>query len=261
MGMPVAPTFVFPTNGFRFRDNVPDPSSADAAFDAGDAAAGTDLTLLVDTLMRVRILLQQTNAAATSTHADMDQEFNIQYRINTGGGFGSWTNIGAIGTTAEAVIFAAGTPADQAALATQRLGAGTFADGIYAESDPTTTNAVVFTDTATSEAEIEVCFEVISEVANDGDIIELRAQFVTAPTNTPTWNDDPSITVTAPITGDAAATLPSLSAAAAGWMVPEGDAVATLPSLTASAAGEVAVDQMPEFLIHMGARQNTLLRM
>lgn len=267
MGMPVAPTFVFPTSGFRFRDNVPDPSSADAAFDAGDAAAGTDLQLDLDTFMRVRLLLQQTNAAAEA-HGDLDQEFNIEYRINTGGGFGSWTAIGAIGTTAEAVIFAAGTPADQVALATQRLGGGTFADGIYMESDPSTTDAVVFPELSAEEAEIEVAFEIISEVANLGDIIELRAQFVSAPENTPTWNDDPSITAAPPavsvdVTGVVAAADAAgvIGAVASVGIVDVAGVVATADA--AGVAGAVAaVIALPvELLLRIPFQENTLLRM
>ena len=52
MGMPVDGAYDQAT--FRARTSVTDPASADAAFDAGDAAAGANWTQTVDQLIRVR---------------------------------------------------------------------------------------------------------------------------------------------------------------------------------------------------------------
>ena len=99
MGMPVAPTY--DQDGWRARTNVPDPTGVNTAFDAGDAAEDIDWTQDTDVLFRARVIVKQTNAAATS-HADMATEFTLQYN----NGDVEWLNVGAVGGGTEDVDFA-----------------------------------------------------------------------------------------------------------------------------------------------------------
>ena len=195
MGMPVAPTFVFPTNGFRFRDSVVDPSSEDAAFDAGDAAAGTDIASWeVDTLLRLRMLLQQTNSAAEA-HGDLTGTLVIEYNQNGGG----WNAVAAIGTDTDACQFVGGAPLNLASIDSQLIGSGTFlTDGDYLETDPS--GVMAFTDLSdgAEEIEVEACIEFPAGQVSDEDTIDIRIGFSTTPANAPTYTDVGRVTINKP---------------------------------------------------------------
>ena len=170
MGMPVAPTF--DQDGFRFRDNVPDPSGVDAAFDAGDTAANSNPTLEVDTLYRVRLLVKQTNGSAVN-HADLTTEFLIQY--NNGGA--GWNDFGAVGGGTEDIDFASATGfADGDNTTTQRLGSGTQVTGDGMEVAGAS-DSVAFTAEATTEAELEISFIINSGQVADEDTIQIRVLY------------------------------------------------------------------------------------
>ena len=162
---------------------MPDPTGQDAAFDAGDAAAGTDVSSWdVDTLIRLRILMQQTNALAEAT-SELLPTVIIEYNHNSGG----WTAVAAIAAVTDAVRFADGQPVDGADTVVQLIGSGTFIDGEYLEV--TGGHSITFGELAVEESEVETAIELYSGQVADEDTIDLRVGFASAPTNTPTYTD------------------------------------------------------------------------
>ena len=169
MGMPVEPTF--DQDGFRGRTNVPDPSGLNAAFDGSDAAKDADFSYDVDTILRLRLVIKQTNAATTNA-IDSTTEFIFQYN-NTGAG---WINIGAVGGGSEDVDFVASTGFADHDNTTQLFGSATFETGDGLETNAIS-DSVVFTELTTSETEMELALIINSgQVAND-DTIQIRALY------------------------------------------------------------------------------------
>lgn len=166
MGKPVAPTY--DQDGFRARTNVKDPAGVNAAFDAGDAAKDADWTQDVDELIRVRLVVKQTNAAAAN-HDDLITEFILQY--NNGGA--GWNNVGAVGADVEDVQFIAATGFADGDDTTQVIGAGTFVTGDSIEVD-SPSDSVTFTAETLTETEIEVAIEIVGANVADEDTIQLR---------------------------------------------------------------------------------------
>jgi hypothetical protein len=197
MGMPVAPAYTF--NGFRARTNVTDPSGVNTAFDAGDTALNTNWTQTVDELIRWRGVIQQTVAGATA-HADLITNFVLQY--NNGGA--GWNNVGAVGADVEDVQFIAATGFADGDNTTQVIGSGSFVTGDSMEND-TPSDDVSFTDSATSETELEVAVEVVGANVTDADTIEFRWLYSAADESPPATAvtqgaNVPTITVDKPAT-------------------------------------------------------------
>lgn len=189
-GMPEAAQWDQDT--FRFRDSVRDPSSEDAAFDAGDSAAGTDYTWVVgtDSIIRVRFLIQQTHSIADTNLAPV---FELRYSYNSG----VYTEVPAQATASVPIRAVAGAPTDSADINTQLLGAGSFVTGVggYRENGtgmPTGTQA--FTSGALSESEYEFALEVVTGQVSNNDTIDLR-MYVDNNQALDTYTDTPRITV------------------------------------------------------------------
>ncbi len=197
----------FDGDGFRWRDNVPDPSGVDAAFDAGDSAAGTDITWDVDTLIRLRMLIKQIIAKAGG-HADMATSFLFQYNNVTQGS--GWLTLGDEGTSVEDVICSLATGfVDSDNTTVQRVGSGTFVNGESAEINATT-GAMTFNDGAISETELELSLELVGANVSGGDDIDIRVLYSAA-------DEAPAATAMAAtdiaritVSGGAAAPIPDL---------------------------------------------------
>ena len=189
MGMPIAPTF--DQGAYRWRDSVPDPSGVDAAFDAGDTAINTSADLDTDTLYRLRIRIDQTNASAT-THDALTTEFLIQY--NNGGA--GWNDLGAVGADVEDVQYASATGfADGDNTTTSRLSATSLVTGDGMEVAGAS-DSVTFTDAATSEAELEIALEVVGANVTDNDSITFRVLYSNANESPPATTMGTSVTPT-----------------------------------------------------------------
>jgi len=172
MGMPVAPTF--DQDGYRGRTNVTDPTGVDTAFDAGDTAKDTNFTWDVDTLLRMRFVVKQTNSSAT-THGDLITEFILQYN---NGGVG-WNDVGTVGGGTEDVDFVSASGFADGDNTGQVIGSGSNVTGDSMETN-TASDSITFTDGATSETEIEVAIIINGSAVNDDDTIELRLLYSAA---------------------------------------------------------------------------------
>ena len=181
---------LYDQDSFRGRTNVPDPSGVNAAFDAGDAGVNDNWTQDVDTLFRIRFLIQQTVATANNNIAT---EFLVQYNKNGGG----WTDVAVQSAVTDAVRYANGDFADGDDT-TQLVGSGSFVTGDGVEVTPTDT--ISFTEAALSETEIEFALEIYSGQVADEDIIELRLLFSLDDETPPatvlnSYTNTPSLTV------------------------------------------------------------------
>lgn len=170
MGKPIAP--VFDQDGFRGRDNVPDPSGVDAAFDAGDTAANTNFSYDADTILRMRLVVKQTEATAIN-HDALITEFIIQYDIDQAA---SWSDVGAVGGGTEGVDFIEATGFADGENTTLLLGGS---GGVAGESRETNnpTDSVTFTTEALSECELEIAIVFNGGVLSDGAEIDLRVLY------------------------------------------------------------------------------------
>lgn len=144
----------------------------------------------VDTTYLVRFLVQETAGASSS-----NEELQLQYRIDTGGGFGSWLDVD---NAPSSVVIPAGTGAGltEDGDTTQRIGGGTFisTNGSQDEVDGmTATNGIDFT--GSDEVEAVFAFQLVSgDVAEDDDI-ELRViRNAAGGTALDTYTNTPSIT-------------------------------------------------------------------
>lgn len=168
MGMPVAPAF--DQDGWRTRTNVPDPSGVNAAYDGGDDAANTDWTQDADVLFRTRLVVKQTVSTAIN-HADLITNFILQYNNTTAGS--GWVNVGAVGGDVEDVQFIAASGFADGDNTTQLVGGGTFVTGDGVENDTASDN-VTFTESTTTETELEFSLEIVGAQVTDADTIDLR---------------------------------------------------------------------------------------
>lgn len=196
MGMPVQE--VLDLDSWRPRDNVPDPSGVDAAFDAGDTAANTAISYDVDTLLRIRFVIQQTEVTMICGDGN-PTEFLIQYENNTQAA-GTWIAVGAVGGGSEDVDFDSATGFADDDTTGQLLGSGTNVGGFGMEVAGAS-GTVTFTDEAVTECELEI--SVIfngSQVAND-DVINLRVLYsvldAAPPATLVPITNSPSITMVA----------------------------------------------------------------
>lgn len=170
MGMPVEP--VYDHGAYRARTNDPDPSGVDAAFDAGDVAQDTPWTQDVDTLIRVRMRVDQTEATAVN-NVNMATEFLLQYENNTADP-GTWNDVGAVGGDVEDVQYIAATGfANGDNTTTARIGATSLVTGDGREVAGAT-DTVTFTEEAVSQTELEFSIEIVGSLVTDGDVINLR---------------------------------------------------------------------------------------
>ena len=196
MGMPVEPNFDQPASGFRFRDSVPDPAAVNTAFDAGDSAAGTDISWDIDTLLRVRITVEQTVNTAIG-----DDALVTPFRLRFSHEGGAYTDVGApaAGGVAVRLVAAAFTDHDDT---TELLsaGGGTFVTGDGVDATQTT-DEVTFTDEALTFTELEFAIEIVGGTVANDDTIDLRVYYSDADESPPAtalhaYTDTPRVTVT-----------------------------------------------------------------
>lgn len=185
---------------FRFRDGVPDPSGVNAAFDASDSAKNADTSLLIDTLYRVRFVVQQTNKSADDAD-DLATEFRLQYNNVTSGS--GWANVGDEGTGTEGVEFDTPSGFGEGDATTQLLGTGTFISGRGCYDSITGTCS--FTASAATETEIEFSIRINGPQVDDGDEIQLRVFYSKTNESPPStvlafYTETPTITVDASTT-------------------------------------------------------------
>ncbi len=195
MGMPVQE--VLDLDAWRPRDNVPDPSGVDATFDAGDTAANTAISYDVDTLLRIRLVIQQTEVTMICSDGN-PTEFLIQYENATQAtGF---IAVGAVGGGSEDCDFVSATGFADDDVTGTLLGSGTPVDGFGMEvagASPT----VTFTDEAVTECELEISIIFNGSQVANGDVINLRVLYSVLDANPPATlvpiTNSPSITMIA----------------------------------------------------------------
>ncbi len=196
MGQPVAP--LYDLDGFRGRDNVPDPSGVDAAFDAGDTAFNTGWTQTTGQLIRFRMVVKQTVGTAVN-HNNLVTEFILQYENATAGG--GFLDVGAVGGGSEDVDFAAATGFADGDNTAQVIGSGTNVAGDSMETNAASDSITFSEETSGQECEIEVSVIVNAAQVTDGDVINFRLLFsdnneappatqLNAETNAPTLTVD-----------------------------------------------------------------------
>jgi hypothetical protein len=237
--MPENPSY--DQDGFRARTSVKDPTGVNTAFDAGDAAEDTDWSQNVDELIRVRLVVRQTNGAADVT-GDLATEFLLQYRTNSG----TWTDVGAVGGDVEDVQYIASSGFADHDNTTELLTTfGTFATGDGLETN-VATDTITFATASTGKTEIEVSVEIVGANVNNDDTIELRVLYSNGDESPPAtildnYTDMPVMTVvkTVPITGTSAFDIPALTTTAAGVVGHTGTSAFAIPALTTTAAGIV----------------------
>ncbi|MDH3673652.1 MAG: hypothetical protein OES46_21260, partial [Gammaproteobacteria bacterium] len=162
---------VWDQDSYRFRDD--DGNETGATWLA--AANTTPPDIALDTNFRLRFLIQNTKAftGGPATH-----DFRIEYRVNTGGGFGSWTNPDGQGNSIKPVKASLSNEFTDGSNTTQQLGSGTFTGGEMEESS-------YFMDGITKtvgndEFELEFCLAFNSSAttpASAGDIFEFRIRY------------------------------------------------------------------------------------
>lgn len=200
MGMPENPVYV--QNGNRWRDNVPDPSGVNTAFDGGDAAAQATVSdYPVDTLIRGRIVIQQTSAIYTSQPTDGQTEFIVQFDTN---GNDTWVDVGAVGADAVAIDFISASGFADGDDTTQLVGGGSFDTGDSMETN-VKSDTITFTENQTSETELEIAIVMNSGQVSDEDSFRLRVLYSLAdadPPATPLSSYTNYLTITADVADD-----------------------------------------------------------
>lgn len=170
-------------DSYRFRND--DGSETTATWMA--AANTTPADIPLDTIFRLRFLVQETagsNQAETPT-------FTWQFRVNTGSGFGSWTNPQASGTAA---VRPDSPNYVEPVATTKQLGAGTFRDGDLIDTGGVT--GLLAATAGNDEYEIEIAISFNSALASAGDIFEFRLLVSTGSfTTLNTYTRTPSVTV------------------------------------------------------------------
>ncbi len=181
MGQPVQPIFDF--DGFRGRSAVPDPSGVDAAFDGSDVAANTGWDQDVDVLIRIRMLIKQTDAGMVN-NTNTETEFILQYENFTQDA-GNWIDVGAVGGGTEDVDFVSATGFVDRVASEQLLGSGNnvIGDGLETDGEGST---IVFDEEQLSEAEFEVSLIVNGDQVADDDVINFRWLYSDDDETTPT---------------------------------------------------------------------------
>lgn len=190
MGKPVEAAYDQAT--FRARTAVPDPAGVNTVFDGGDAAANANWVQAVDTIFRIRFVIQQTAAAANQNLAT---EFALQYNYDGGG----WNPVVAQGADTDPVQYVNATGMADGDNTTQILGGGgTFITGDGVEVTPTDT--LTFTTEATSETEIEFALEIVSEQVIDAKTLQLQLVYSVDDESPPetvlgNYSNTPTVTV------------------------------------------------------------------
>jgi len=152
-------------DSYRFRND--DGTASTATWMANVNTVPPDIDL--DTNFRIRFLVQ-TNDFTTS---DQDVGFNAYYRIDTGGGFGSWGLI----TSSTELEHISSPNYNTAQDNNQRIGSGTLADGYIIESSAIISSTNLTDIGPVEEYELEYCFHCDSGAptpAEGGDVIEVR---------------------------------------------------------------------------------------
>jgi hypothetical protein len=141
---------------FWFRNN--DGNEATATF---MGAQGSDQTLPVDTIFRIRIIVEETAGGVANVGG------NLHYQRNGAGGY---IDITGASTHVQAVDEAQSI-ADDTLLTTQRLTySGTYVSGRYDDDGVATTNVTLDAEFT----EFEFSIKIIGSAVNHGDTIDLR---------------------------------------------------------------------------------------
>jgi hypothetical protein len=198
---------------YRFRDNVPDPTGVDAAFDAGDTAENNGATITTDSQFRLRIAIEQTNAEAYPSTGDLTTEFLLQYN-HEGGGYNTVT-----GSTPVQFALCSGF-ANHDNTTTKRLSSANTlytGDGLEVSG---ATDTIAMPELATSVVELEFSLTIDSGQVSDTDTIDFRILYSASdespPATTMTYTVTPTLTVSAgAVTHQASATLNGVGTVAA----------------------------------------------
>ncbi len=188
MGAPVQPSYTQAV--FRGRNDNGTESSA-----TWIASTDTNFTLQVSTTFRLRFRVQQT-----VTNANTNLAKNFKLRFSDGG---SYTDIGAQGTTASKVRYVNSSNITDNETTTNQLGTGTgsFIAGSVDENNDTGT--ITFTSGAASYTEIEFVIEVYGPLVDNNDAISFRV-YETNDTVLDTYTVTPNVTVKKAITAQSA---------------------------------------------------------
>lgn len=172
-GGPVAASWQ--QSDYRFYDDDGTDATSTAT-----AAINTAISLGLDTTKHIRFVIKET----AGSNQGEQPFFELCYRINTGGGFGAWTRIGTDSVNDDPVKAQPSTNITNDTHITQRLGSGTFRDGV--ELDNVRYNSSVGGGTLTAtqgndEYEMLYAIELPSDTsgtpAASGDQIELRLEY------------------------------------------------------------------------------------
>ena len=134
-------------------------------------AKDTDWTQDADAVFRIRILLQEDAGGA------LNDKYKLQYRIDTGGGYGSWTDVS--GTT-EVQPDLSGNYADGDGTSTQLLGSGSYVTGDGVEGTAVTLSKISLA--GNDETEVEFALTLDSAQVSTDDTIQLRCRSLGSPT-------------------------------------------------------------------------------
>lgn len=147
------------------------------------------------------------DASASFENAETLQ---LQYRVDTGGGFGSWTNMPADGG-GDPVHYYNGAATQGTNDSTQRLSG--IANSTYTGSfNEYSENGATGSDTYSDQyGEFEFCLRFDPDNANGGDRFQFRV--ITGTSDVPTINNTPDVTiVAAPLTATGSITLGTITA-------------------------------------------------
>ncbi len=128
----VLPTLV--QDSFRIKDDVGGETDATWL-----AALNTDVEVALDTNFRPRFLIKQTDSNVTPGHlfagSGTTDTPELEWRVDTGGGYGSWTQVPPQNDTTQPVRFSLSSQFT-GANTTQQIGSGNFVGGRIEEIGP-----------------------------------------------------------------------------------------------------------------------------
>lgn len=147
------------------------------------ASRDVDFSVALDTNFRIRFLIRQTLTTPTPGQlfagTVADDSVILEYRVNTGGGYGSWTNVPAQGNTSDPTHFVLSSNFADGDT-TEQIGVlGTFRGGRIEENGPEM--GLFSSEQRTEEQqefwEFEACLILDSDnttAASDGDLFQYR---------------------------------------------------------------------------------------
>lgn len=233
-------TATWDQDSFRFYDDDGGAETSTAL-----AALNTNVAIGLDTPFQLRFLIQETNGSIAGEQLYIE----LRYDIDTGSGYsGTWTQIATSGFNDDPVTGYDTLNLTEGQAAAQRIGSGTFTDGIIIDASRNNFSMGALSATVGND-EFEVHFGLIldsgsSNPASNGDKIKLRLYYsydTAGDQLFDTYTNIPEITVGASstITGSGNIAFPGFEMSGAGVMSRSGSGALGFPALVASGTGDV----------------------